>query len=71
MRYQQYPNLLVVGLLPRRDAVIEHLFTSVAERNAINMAPPAWTTGFITPEQSNVQLQAQLQSMLDNLGVTR
>jgi len=70
-RYEDYPRLLAIGLLPQRNEEIERLFTSVVARNAINMFPPAWTTGFITPDHNNGYLYSQLHSMLSRVEVAQ
>jgi len=70
-RYEAYPRLLVIGVLDRRDAEIERLFTKIALRNAINMHSPAWATGFVTPDHKDGKLRMELQSMLKDVEVAQ
>lgn len=40
-RYEQYPRLMGVGLLPHKNVESERVFTTLVERNAINWHAPA------------------------------
>ena len=40
-RYEQYPRLMVVGLLSKKDGEMEKILSTLVERNAINFHAPA------------------------------
>src|SRR5512135_3228123 len=45
-RYEAYPRLIAIGTEHRRDEDAETVFTTLLERNAINMRAPAWSVMF-------------------------
>jgi hypothetical protein len=46
-RYERYPRLAVVGVLPAPDPEQEELFRRLVERNAINMHTPAYDVNIL------------------------
>jgi multimeric flavodoxin WrbA len=46
-RYDRYPSLLGLGLLPEPDAEQERIFRAVIERNAINMHAPSFGVSYL------------------------
>jgi multimeric flavodoxin WrbA len=49
-RYEEHPDLLVIGTLPQGDAESEAIFTDLAERNAINMSAPRRAAGVVVEQ---------------------
>ncbi len=39
-RYEKYPKLLVIGILPETDSEQEEIFTELIERNVLNNNAP-------------------------------
>ena len=46
-RYQNFPRLRVVGVLPKPDPEQESIFRRLVERNAINMHAPDFSVEFV------------------------
>jgi len=53
-RYNRYPNLLGVGLLPAPDAGAESLFRRVVLRNSINMHAPEVEACFVYESEEDI-----------------
>lgn len=68
-RYDRYPNLLALGLLPQRDEESESIFRHLVERNAINMWAPAWAAGTLSRRQSDTALLSEIETLLVGVGV--
>ncbi|MDP8232760.1 MAG: hypothetical protein P9L91_08855, partial [Candidatus Zophobacter franzmannii] len=69
-RYDHYPALLGVGLLPHVDAEQENIFETLVRSNAINLHAPAQTSAIFYQEQPVSDIQAQLQSLIEKAMVT-
>jgi multimeric flavodoxin WrbA len=63
-RYLKRPVLLVIGTLPQHDAESEAVFTSLVERNAINMSAPRWAAGVIVGEQGPAGAHQAIEDLL-------
>jgi multimeric flavodoxin WrbA len=63
-RYAKYPRLLGVGALPTADEESERIFTTLVERNAINMHSPSHAAGVILSGWSAAEVRAGVQSLL-------
>lgn len=63
-RYARYPRLLGVGALPEADKESERIFTTLVERNAINMHSPSHGAGVILTTWSAAEVRAGVQSLL-------
>lgn len=69
-RYRNIPRLLVLGVLPKADAEAARLFSTLVERNAINLCPPAHATGLAVAEDGPEAARTQISFWLDELEVT-
>jgi multimeric flavodoxin WrbA len=49
-RYSRPPDILAVGLLDRRDSVLEGLFEAVVKRNVLNLQCERYDVRFLCPE---------------------
>ncbi len=68
-RYEQYPRLLGIGVSERVDAESERIFRTLVGRNALNLHAPAHAAGVIHPEQGPEAIHAQVQALLQAVGV--
>ena len=68
-RYQQYPRLLGVGVQPRPDRESEAIFTTLVERNAINMHAPDHAAVVFHPHLSGEIVEENMKSLIERLGV--
>lgn len=69
-RYERYPRLLGVGTLPQPDAESERIFTTLIERNAINMHCPAHAAGVVFDGEGPEQVERKLHTLLTAVEVT-
>ncbi len=67
-RYESYPRLLGIGVLPASHPEQERIFTSLLERNAINMHAPSSAAGFVYRSQDITQVGADLERLLRKTG---
>lgn len=63
-RYARYPRLLGVGGLPEADEESERIFTTLIERNAINMHSPSHAAVVVLDSWSTAEVRAGVQSLL-------
>jgi hypothetical protein len=63
-RYAKYPRLLGVGVMPEADAESERIFTTLVERNAINMHSPAHAAGVVLGRSEDPEIRADVRSLL-------
>jgi hypothetical protein len=68
-RYGSSPNLLAIGVLERPDEESERIFTTLVERNAINMFSPRWAAGVVTNDRADIGLQSEVHALLERVGV--
>jgi hypothetical protein len=69
-RYTHYPRLLGVGTLDRADAECERIFTTLVERNAINMHAPAHAAAVVYEDQSDEAIAQRLCRLFDAVEVS-
>lgn len=70
-RYDHYPAIIGVGLLPHPDPTQAALFAKVLERNAINMHAPAHAALVIDGTQEPPMVRQALQTLVEKVMVTR
>jgi hypothetical protein len=63
-RYATYPRLLGVGVMPEEDAESERIFTTLVERNAINMHSPAYAAGVVLADETAPEIRVDMRSLL-------
>lgn len=68
-RYDRYPRLLGLGLLPEADAESERIFKTLVGRNAINMHAPAHAAGVILGSLAAEETRAEIQALLEAVEV--
>ena len=70
VRYEQYPRLMAVGVLPQADDESEEIFTFLVSRNAINFHSPAHAAGVVLSSQGAQEIREEIQALLHQLEVT-
>ncbi|MFT3894902.1 MAG: NAD(P)H-dependent oxidoreductase [Anaerolineales bacterium] len=63
-RYKRYPNLLTIGWMEKPDAQAEAIFRHLVQRNAINMYAKTSVCGLVIGQQSQADLDSQIESLL-------
>jgi len=69
-RYDKYPRLLGLGVLPREDKQSEQIFTTLIKRNSINMHSPAHKGAVIIRNQGADTIRQAIRSCFSQLGVS-
>jgi len=70
-RYEKYPSLLGLGMLPEPDEECERLFKTLVRRNAINMYSPASTGGVVFNNQSSEKMRGEISRLLSEVGIKK
>lgn len=70
-RYERYPRLMGVGVLPHPDEESEGLFKTLIGRNAINFRGPAHAGGVVLSSQSSEEIRENIQTLLIEVGVKK
>ena len=68
-RYDTYPRLVVLGVLPQPDEESERTFLSLAGRNAINFYSPGFAAGVIYHAQDSAAREHEITTLLRKAGV--
>lgn len=66
-RYDHYPRMLGVGILPQPDPTQAAIFAKLIERNAINLHAPAYATLVVDETQARHVMQPQLQILIEQV----
>ncbi|MEO1271076.1 MAG: hypothetical protein AAFX99_23545, partial [Myxococcota bacterium] len=66
-RYDTYPLILGVGLLPEPNPEEEALFTTLVGRNALNFFAPSWDAGVLIASDPPERKRALLDTWVGNL----
>ncbi len=68
-RYERYPRLMGVGLLPREDVESGRVFNTLVERNAINWHAPAYVSK-VLPDTGGVDgMREDIKELFSQLEV--
>jgi multimeric flavodoxin WrbA len=68
-RYQRYPRILAVGTQPGPDRESEGIFTTLVQRNAINMHAPEHAAVVFDPHHSGETVEGRLRSLIASLSL--
>ena len=68
-RYERYPRMMGVGVLPQADEESERIFTTLVSRNAINLHAPSHAAGVIFHGQKTGDIRAKIQTLLTTVEV--
>ena len=69
-RYERYPRLMGVGVLPHPDEASQRIFETLVSRNAINFHSPAHAAGVVVSGQEPSTTRIHIQKLLAQVGVT-
>ncbi len=67
-RYERYPALLGVGVLPDRDDEAEQMFTALVGRNAVNFNSSAHAATVVSSSQDTETVRGQIKTALAKFG---
>jgi len=70
-RYDKYPRLLGLGVMPKEDGQSEQIFTTLVKRNSINMHAPAQKAAVIARDQGADTIRQEIRTCFSQLGVSR
>jgi hypothetical protein len=68
-RYERYPRLVGLGLLPEEDRESGFLFAQLVCRNALNLHAPASASGVVWSDQENESIRESIGAVLDTVEV--
>ncbi len=66
-RYERYPNLIGIGLLNNEDMESERIFSTLVERNAINMHAPVHNSQIFLYNQTSEDIRQKIQSLFSKV----
>lgn len=69
LRYERYPRLMGVGVLPQADEESERIFKTLVNRNALNLHPPAHVGGVVLSSESAEEIRKEIQTLLTAIEV--
>ncbi len=67
-RYERYPRVMAVGLLPQADEESEAIFKTLVSRNAINMHCPAHAAAVLIHGEGQKAIQKKVEALLAAVG---
>ncbi len=62
-RYERYPRIMGVGVIPQADEEIGRIFTTLVRRNAINAHTPAHVGGVILSSLGEGEIRKEIQTL--------
>jgi len=68
-RYDRYPGLLVVGALAGPDEESEEIFTTLVDRNAINLRSPSHAAGVVYDGEGRESIRNRVRGWLNQVGL--
>ncbi|MBW1717059.1 MAG: flavodoxin family protein [Deltaproteobacteria bacterium] len=69
LRYERYPRVMGVGVLPQADEESERIFKTLVNRNALNLHPPAHVGGVVLSSQTAEEIRKEIQTLLTAIEV--
>lgn len=63
-RYERYPRVLAVGVLPQADAESGRIFKTLVGRNAINFHAPAHVASVVWQDQDPGRIRQEIEAAL-------
>lgn len=63
-RYERYPRVMAVGVLPQADAESERIFKTLVGRNAINFYAPAHAASVVWQDQGPDLIRQEIEAAL-------
>jgi len=66
MRYDKYPDLIMLGYLNSKDDESENIFKSLVKRNGINFEPNYYGSDIVYKDDTENIIRGKLKSLLEN-----
>lgn len=70
-RYEKYPRLGAVGVVPQSNSEISKLFNRLVKRNSANFYGGEPITAVVASEDGSDRIRSQISSMLTSMGVAK
>ena len=71
LRYDRYPRLMAIGVLPDKDPESEAIFRTLIARNALNFHSVSHSGGIVYHNQKAVEQRKTIQSLLTAVEVSK
>ncbi|MHA1814880.1 MAG: flavodoxin family protein [Candidatus Heimdallarchaeaceae archaeon] len=68
MRYDKYPNLLVIGTLDKPSPDQEEIFTTLVKRNVLNLFCPKYTSKIIYTDDDEATIKKKIEESIGEVG---
>lgn len=68
MRYDEYPNLVVIGTLDKPNSDQEEIFTELVKRNVLNLFCPKYSSQVIYTDDDEATIKKKLKNSLMEVG---
>lgn len=68
MRYDKYPNLLVIGTLDKPNPDQEEIFTTLVKRNVLNLFCPKYTSKIIYTDDDEATIKKKIEESIGEVG---
>ena len=69
MRYDKYPNLVVIGILDKSNPDQEEIFTALVRRTVINLFCPKYSPQVIYADDDDSTIKQKIEECLGEVGV--
>ena len=69
-RYEHYPRLAVIGILPAADPDAAAVFKTLVSRNSINMHSPSFAVETLVDGADEAAIASKLDTVLRQVGIT-
>lgn len=70
-RYERYPSLMGIGVLPQSEDDSEKIFKTLVSRNALNFHSPAHIGGVVLSSQGREENRKVIRSLLNAIEVVK
>lgn len=70
-RYNKYPNIISLGVLPQRDDDSENIFKKLINRNALNWYSPHYVGDVLHLTSPEAEMMSKINNLLGNMEVAK
>ena len=70
-RYEKYPRLGAIGVIPQSNSEVSKLFNKLVKRNSVNFYGGEPVTAVVATEDGSDRIRSQISSMLTSVGVAK
>ena len=71
LRYEKYPSMMGIGILPHSEPDSEKIFKTLVSRNALNFHSPSHIGGVVLSNQSANEKRKVIQSLFTTIEVVK